>query len=187
MSANSDLQRRLGSIEELLHNVESTADPSLRASVQELIELVMQLHGAGLERMIELVRATGGAGEALIRKLTADDLVASLLVLHGIHPLSLEDRVTQALEKTRSRLRPHGGEVELLNVQDGAVRVRLEVKSQGCGSTGHTLKEMVEDAVYQAAPDLTALTIEGAEEKQGFVPLAMLLNGHPVPAAKGGL
>jgi Fe-S cluster biogenesis protein NfuA len=187
MSANSELQRRLGSIEELLHKVESTADPSLRASVQELVELVMQLHGAGLERMIELARATGEPGEAVIRKLMGDDLVSSLLVLHAIHPVSLQDRVAQALERSRSRLRPHGGEVELLDIQDGAVRLRLEVKSQSCGSTSQSLKEMVEDAVYQAAPDLTSLTIEGAEEKQSFVPLAMLLNGHAVTAGKGGL
>src|SRR5579872_3259993 len=114
MPANAELQQRLGSIEELLRKIESAADPSLRANVQELVELVMSLHGAGLERMLDLIHATGEPGEAIIRKLGGDELVASLLVLHGLHPLTLEARVLQALEKVRLRLRPLGGEVEVL-------------------------------------------------------------------------
>jgi Fe-S cluster biogenesis protein NfuA len=184
MPANAELQHRLGSIEELLHQVESAADPSLRASVQELVELVMNLHGAGLERMLELIRATGDSGEAAVQRLGRDELVGGLLVLHGLHPQTVEARVTDALDKVRARLRPHGGEVELLTVQDGAVRLRLHAKSQGCGSTAQSLKEMVEDAVYQAAPDLTSLTIEGAEEKQSFVPLEMLLDSQPATLAR---
>ena len=80
----------------------------------------------------------------------------------------------QALEKARSRLRAHDGEVELLSIQDGAVRLRLQANGHGCGSTAQALKETVEEAIYQAAPDITALIIEGAEDKQGFVPLEML-------------
>jgi hypothetical protein len=49
---------------------------------------------------------------------------------------------------------------------------------------------MVEEAVYAAAPDLSSLAIEGGEsksDKQAFVPLAMLLSGHAVPAGKGSV
>ncbi len=188
MPGNSELQRQLGSIEELLRTVDSAADPSLRTTVQVLVELVMNLHGAGLERMLELIRATGETGEAVIEKLGRDELAGSILVLHGLHPLKFEARVTQALEKARSRLRPHGAEVELLSAEDGAVRLRLHTKTQGCGSTAQSLKEVVEDAIYQAAPDMIALTIEGAEEKPGFVALEALLAGQPAPIAlKGGL
>ncbi len=189
MPANPEFQRRLGSIEELLRKIESAADPSLRTTVQELVELVMSLHGAGLERILELLGGTGDSGEAAIQKLGRDELVASLLVLYGLHPLGVEARVIRALDKAGSRLRSHGGSAELLSVQEGAVRLRLHAEGHGCGSTAQSLKEIVEEAIYQAAPDLTALNIEGAEEKQGFVPLEMLqtsmpvLNGH----AKGGL
>jgi Fe-S cluster biogenesis protein NfuA len=174
-----DLQQRIGSLEELLRKIESAADPSLRATVQELVELVMSLHGAGLQRMLELTRAAGEPGEAVIQKLGRDELVAGLLVLHGLHPLTMEERAAHALDKVRSRLRPHGADVELLSVEDGSIRLRLHVKSQGCGSTAQSLKEMVEEAVYQAAPDLTALTIEGDEQRQSFVPLEMLRTVQP--------
>ena len=191
MAAQAEFQQRLKSIEQLTKEIESTADPALRASVQELVRLVMDLHGAGLERMLEVIRAPGDGGEVLIHKLGRDELVASLLVLYGLHPLNLEARVVQALVKAGSKLRSHQGEVELLSIEDGAVRLRLQANGHGCGSTAPALNEIVEDAVYQAAPDITSLVIEGAEEKEdkrGFVPLEMLRVSPPLsPAPKGGL
>jgi Fe-S cluster biogenesis protein NfuA len=196
MPAQAEFQQRLKSIEQLTREIESTADPALRASVQELVRLVMDLHGAGLERILEVIRAPGDGGEVLIHKLGRDELVASLLVLYGLHPLALEARVIQALDKAGSKLRSHEGEVELLSIEDGAVRLRLHANGHGCGSNAAALKEMVEDAVYQAAPDITALVIESADEKEvkeGFVPLEMLRAAPPLRPAlafadeKGGL
>ena len=174
MPAQPEFPQRLQSIERLLGRIESAADPNLRTTVQELVQLVMDLHGAGLERMLELIRAAGDGGTVIIQKLGRDELVASLLVLHGLHPMDFEARVTQALDKARSRLRAHEGEVELLSIQDGAVRLRLHANGHGCGSTAQALREMVEDAVYQGAPDVTSLVIEGTEEKPGFVPIELL-------------
>ncbi len=187
MSARPELERRLGSIEELLGKIEAAADPSVRTTVQELVEVVMALHGAGLERMIGILRSGADRGDAAIEKLAGDNLVSGLLVLHGIHPLNIRERVQRALDGIRSRLRSQGAEVELLTVDDGAIRLRLEVKSNGCSSTAQSLRGIVEEAVYQAAPDLTLLAIEGADEKQGFVPLEMLMGNHSVSVGKGGL
>jgi len=191
MHAIPEFHKRLGLIEELLGKIETSADPSLRATVQELIELVMSLHGAGVERILDLLRAGGDSGEAVVQKLGSDELVASLLILYGLHPLDIEARVTRALDKVRNRLRPYGADIDLIGAEDGVVRLRLHMKSEGCGSTAHSLKEMVEEAVYQAAPDLTSLTIEGAGEKQSFVPLEMLLSNRPhatlETVGKGGL
>jgi Fe-S cluster biogenesis protein NfuA len=184
MSVQPEFQQRLQAIEGLLAKVESAADPNLRTHVQELIQLVMDLHGAGLERMLELIHATGEEGERLIQKLGRDELVSSLLVLYALHPTDLEGRVLQALDKARQRLRTHEGEVELLSVQDGAVRLRVKANGHGCGSTAQALKEIVEETIYQIAPDITALVIEGAEDKQGFVPLSML-QGVSLIAASG--
>jgi Fe-S cluster biogenesis protein NfuA len=174
MPGQPEFQQRLQSIERLLAEIEGAADPNLRASVQELVQLVMDLHGGGIERMLELIRAAGEQGESVVQKLGRDDLVASLLVLYGLHPVNLEDRVAQAVEKARSRVRPREAEVELLSLQDGAVRLRLRANGHGCGSTAQALKEIVENVIYQGAPDIASLVIEGAEEKQGFVSLEML-------------
>jgi Fe-S cluster biogenesis protein NfuA len=174
MAIQAEFQQRLQSIEGLIAKIDAAADPNLRSDVRELVQLVMDLHGAGLERMLELIGAAGEAGESIIQKLGRDELVASLLVLYGLHPRDVDARVIQALDKVRPQLRAHDGEVHLLSVQDGVVHLRLEANGHGCGSTAQALKEMVEGALYQAAPDITSLIIEGAEEKPGFVPLAML-------------
>ncbi len=179
----SELQSRLASIEELLHQIEAAADRSLLANVRELVELVMSLHGEGLERVLEMVRAEG---EALIERIGADDLVGSLLVLHGLHPLSLEARVERAVEKTRSRLRAYDAELDILGIEAGNVRLRFSAKAAGCGSTAENLTQTIEEAIYQAAPDLASLVVEGADSKQGFVPLEMLVHSQPVSVGKGG-
>jgi Fe-S cluster biogenesis protein NfuA len=187
MPGQPEFQQRLQSIERLLGEIEAAADPNLRASVRELVQLVMDLHGAGIERILDLVRVAGEGDDGLIRKLGRDELVANLLVLYGLHPQDLETRVAQAVEKARSRVRPHEGEVELLSVQDGAVRLRLKANGHGCGSTAQALKEIVENAVYQSAPDIASLVIEGGEEKQGFVSLDMLQGTARAPHVSNGL
>jgi Fe-S cluster biogenesis protein NfuA len=189
----AEFQDRLKSIERLLGEIEAVADPNLRSSVQELLQLVMDLHGAGLERTLELIAAAPDGGEKMIQKLGRDELVSSLLILYGLHPESLEARLAQALDKVRSKLRTHEGEVELLGLQEGAVRLRLQARGQGCGSTPQALKEIVENVLYQGVPDMTSLVIEGAEEKQGFVPLGMLQktsaleNGLALSGARKGV
>ena len=174
MPAQPEFQQRLESIEDLLGKIESAADPSLRTTVQELVAV-----GDGSARRRAGANAgtapcTGDRGSASVQKLGRDELVGSLLVLYGLHPLDLEARVGAGAGKGGFASASAEGEVELLSIQDGAVRLRLHAEGHGCGSTAQALKEMVEEAVYQAAPDVTALMIEGAEEKQGFVPLEML-------------
>ncbi|HEY1760144.1 MAG TPA: NifU family protein [Bryobacteraceae bacterium] len=174
MPAQAEFQQRLGSIEQLLSKIETEADPSLRATVQELVQIVMDLHGAGIERIIELIRNAGDPGEGIVQKLSRDELTSSLLILYGLHPAGLETRVIQSLDKVRSRLRSHEAEVELLSIQDAAVRLRLHANGHGCGSTVDVLRGMVEEAVYRAAPDIGELIIEEPSSKRDFVPLEML-------------
>jgi hypothetical protein len=167
MPEQHEFQQRLQSIERLLGEIEGAADPNLRKTVQELVQLIMDLHGAGLERMVELV-GSGDGGASIVSRLSRDELAGSLLVLYGLHPMDLEGRVGQALEKVRGRLRARSGQVQLLSIQDGVVRLRLDA------GNAQALKEIVEDTIYQYAPDVTALIIEGAGAKPGFVPIEML-------------
>jgi hypothetical protein len=103
---------------------------------------------------------SGESGKAAINRLASDNLVASLLVLHGLHPDDIETRVEQALGKMH-------GSAELLGVFEGAVRVRLT--GSGCG-----LKESVEAAIREAAPDATGIAIEESAPSNGFVQLSSL-------------
>jgi Fe-S cluster biogenesis protein NfuA len=179
MPISSEAQERLKSIEALVHQIEKASDPALAATAKELVQLLMELHGEGLERMLEIVAHTPPSGAPIIEALGRDDVVRSLLLLYGLHPDSLETRVMQALEKTRPFLKSHGGTVTLVNVDDsGSVTLRLEGSSHGCGSSSATLKLAVEEAIYDAAPDVTAILVENLIEEQssaiGFVPITQL-------------
>jgi hypothetical protein len=75
----------------------------------------------------------------------------------------------------------------MLGIQDGAVRLRLNVNGHGCGSTAQGLKEMIENAVYRSALDVTALVIEGAVNEPGFVPVETLQGNGVLHASAPGL
>jgi len=171
-------QERLARIETLINEVQATANPALRRAMEELVQTLLELHGVGLERMMDIIWEAGSAGEKIIHeRLPEDNLVSSLLLLHGLHPLSLADRVQQALAKVRPYLQSHGGNVEVVSIVDGLVRLRLQGSCQSCPASAMTLKYAVEDAIYEVAPDVTAVMAVSNEERPSaasFIPLTEL-------------
>jgi Fe-S cluster biogenesis protein NfuA len=182
-----DIQRIGGLVQE----IESIADPAIRATTKDLVQSLMDLHGAALEKALEIVAETGETGTSIIDRLGRDSLVSSVLILYGLHPEDLESRVVKAVDRVRHQLRKQGCEVELLGVYDGAIRMRVETGSHTCGSTAKTVQATLEAAMYDAAPDLTSLVIEGLEEKpaSGFVALDKLMGAagsSPVDLGRHG-
>jgi Fe-S cluster biogenesis protein NfuA len=174
-NVREDMQRIGGLVQE----IESIADPAVRAATKDLVQSLMDLHGAALEKALEIVAETGEPGLTIIDRLGRDSLVSSVLILYGLHPEDLETRVVKAVDRVRPQMRKQGCEVELLGVNDGAIRLRVETGSHTCGSTGKALQATLEGAMYDAAPDLISLVIEGFEEKpaSGFVALDKLMGG----------
>ena len=177
MPDDKDFQLKVQRIGELVGELEKITNPEARASAKALVQLILDLHATGLERALEIVAKNGETGQRAIDDLGQDPLVSSLLVLYGLHPLDLESRVEQAVEKVRPKVRKGGGELELLGMEEGLVRLHLQITGHACGSTGKTLQAMVEDALCAAAPDVTGLVISGLEEKSasGFLPLGKLM------------
>lgn len=149
-------------IETLLAEVRALGDPRARETAEELVRLLAELYGAGIERMLEIVDEAG-AGE-LFDRFAQDDLVASLMILHGLHPQDLESRIAGALERVRPILGSHGGDVRLLGVEEGVVRLRLEGNCHGCPSSTVTMKLAIERAIEEAAPEVARIEVEGAVE-----------------------
>jgi Fe-S cluster biogenesis protein NfuA/nitrite reductase/ring-hydroxylating ferredoxin subunit len=182
-------QHRIQKIEGLIHKVETVADPEARALAVELIQALMDLHGAGLDRVMGIVSQAGEPGLDILNGFTRDDLVASLLLLYGLHPVDMETRVRQALDKVRPYLRSHGGNVDLLATAGGVVRLRLQGSCHGCPSSAMTLKLAIEEAICEAAPDVTAIEVEGVVEHPldpGFVPVGSLQDKGATPQPAGG-
>jgi Fe-S cluster biogenesis protein NfuA len=165
-------------IGELVQEIESIADPAVRAATKNLVQSLMDLHGAAMEKALEIVAEAGDQGMTVIDRMGREPLVSSVLILYGLHPEDIESRVVRAIDKVRPQLRKQGCEVELLAVNDGAIRLRVETGSHTCGSTSKTMQAVLEGAMYDAAPDLSSLVIEGFEEKpaSGFVALDKLMS-----------
>jgi Fe-S cluster biogenesis protein NfuA len=182
MANEKEFQQRVQRIGALVQEVESIADPAVRASTTQLVQLIMEFHGTGLDRALEILANAGEPGMALIERLGRDPMVSSLLVLYGLHPDSLETRVTRAVEQLATRLQRDRAEVQLMGIDDGVVRVRVTPGDHACGSTTKTLQAEVEDAIYEAAPDITSLSVEGLDGQpaDGFVSLTNLMATGPI-------
>lgn len=159
MAEKREFTRRADRIEELVSRVENTGDPATRAVAQELLQAVIELHGVALDRILDAV-ASLPQGEAAIERMAEDDLVSNVLSLHGIHPVPLEVRIAAALDKSRPYLKSHGGDVELVSIEDGTVHLRLHGTCGTCSSSAETLKSTVESAIYDAAPEVVTVISE---------------------------
>lgn len=180
MLNKKEFQQRAQRIEELVRNLDATADPNVRAAAKELVQALMDLQGACVERMLEIIHGTGEVGDALIGSFERDELVKNLMLLHGLHPVDLQTRIRQAIGKARQHLQTNGANVEIIAIDEsGGVRLRLSGKSShGCGSSFAALQGAIEEAIYESAPDIASLFVENAMEEQaaasGFIPLAQL-------------
>jgi Fe-S cluster biogenesis protein NfuA len=159
-----EFQSKLQRLDDLIREVERFADPAAQAHAREIVQAVLELHGTALERVLGHLDEAGEAGAAVLDACARDEVVGGLLLLHGLHPLDLEARVLQALEQVRPYLRSHGGNVELLGVRDGVVRLLLEGSCHGCPSSALTMKQTIEEAILAKAPDVTAIEVEGTSE-----------------------
>ncbi len=155
-----DALRRAGErIEELL-DASAAAGAVSRERSEEIVRQVSALYGAGLERILLILEDAGALTPSMEDALVADDLVASLLLVHGLHPRDARDRVEAALESVRPYLGTHGGDVELVDVSDeGVVRLRLLGSCDGCPSSSATLQLAVESAVQAAAPEVRSIEV----------------------------
>jgi Fe-S cluster biogenesis protein NfuA len=154
------------------------------AAIPELLERAEALLGAIEDdpRAVEAVQAVVDLyGEALARIVAGadpveDELVSHLLLVHDLHPVDIETRCRRALEEVRPYLGSHGGDVELLGVEQGVARLRLAGSCNGCPSSTVTLKNAIEEALMKAAPDLERIDADGVAEPrpQGLLQIGSL-------------
>jgi Fe-S cluster biogenesis protein NfuA len=148
-------------IEQLLDEIHGMAGPHTWERVEELVQRLVGLYGAGLARLLAHARDTGAAEASLATRLCGDELVSSLLVLHGLHPVPVAARVQQALDAVRPYFDSHAGDVELLGVDDTVVQLRLLGTCRGCPSSRATSETLLRRVIEEAAPEVTRIDIDG--------------------------
>jgi len=151
-------------VQELTTQLEAVQDFQARAVADELVSSIVQLYGAGLERIVEALEEPGATAAEVRERLVGDGVVASLLLIHGLYPVDLETRVREALDSVRPYMESHGGDVELLGIEDGVARMRLVGHCEGCPASESTLELAIKKALEETAPDLEGLEVEGVSE-----------------------
>ena len=176
-------------IEVLLGELRQEAPPQVGGKVEEVIGLLVELYGAGLERILEVVNEDADTAGPLLKRFTDDKFIESLLVLHGIHPVDVDTRIEAALDQARPYLGSHAGGVEYLGVDDdGVAHLKLEGSCHGCPSSTVTVKLTLEQAIAEAAPEVIRVQVEGvAEAPTGPSPSLLQIQTRPGSGSNSGL
>ena len=172
----------LGRVQDLSERVEALEDPRARTLAQDLVSAVIAMYGDGLERMMAVVRDSRVAGATILDQFAQDGTVASLLLIHDLYPVDLHARVTEALDTVRPYMESHGGNVELVSLQDGVARLALEGSCNGCSASRATLELAIKQALDEHAPDLAGLEVDGVVEA-GAAPPGPSATGMKLPMA----
>ena len=147
------------------------ADPQLRDRTDDVVRLLMQLYGAGLARLMQVV------GPEAAERIAEDRLLASLLLLHGLHPVDAGTRIRDALRRLERKLDGH--HLQLAELSEGVVHIRVE---RNGGHPPPALAGAIERAIAECAPDVSGVEIEGLPDAAtGLVQIALSAsNNQPV-------
>ena len=164
-------------LSELVAALDGLADQTAASLARELLQRVLELHGAALSRIIATIGADR-QGSSLLESLARDDAVAAVLLLHGLHPRSLEQRIDDALRRLHARLAVQGMAVDGVEIVVDRVRVRLRLADTALwrNAQADQIRREVEQAVLAAAPDLGSLEIDGLPAAITLVPVSSIGN-----------
>jgi Fe-S cluster biogenesis protein NfuA len=158
--AGRDAQKAGERVEELLAELGSQAGPQVAATAEELVSCLVELYGAGLASIVEMI-GSDASGPALMARLAGDPLVESLLLLHDLHPLPVAARVQRAIDQVMPQLGAHAGTAEFAGLDEtGVVRVRLELTDHGRQAHAGAVQEALEQAVADAAPEASGVRFD---------------------------
>lgn len=170
----------LDRVQELTARLDELSDQGARELARDLVGAVIAMYGDGLRRIIDAIGRSRDAGATILDELGQDGAVASLLLIHDLYPVSLEERVLEALDTVRPYMESHGGNVELLGVRDGVARLALQGSCDGCAASRATLELAIKQALEEHAPDLLGVEVEGLTEPSAVV------NGFELPVVHSG-
>jgi len=168
-------------VQELAAQIDGLSDPTVRKTAQDFMRSIMELYGLGLAKVVQVLSDSGEAGAPMRAELIQDGVFASLLLIHDLYPVPLDERVEEGLDSVRPYLASHGGAVELVRIKDGVAYLRLEGSCKGCPASQATLELAIKKALDESAPDLVGLQVEGVIEQEkapGKGPLLPVVNAQ---------
>jgi len=188
MSKSVSTVEREHTFEELARRVDDAIDAlgklqeKDRAVATALQKALEALHRHVLVQIVRKLKASA-EGKELLFSLLDDPAVYASFLMHGIIKPDIHVRVVQALELVRPYIKSHGGDVELVRVEDQVAYVRLMGACTGCSMSAVTLRDGVEEAIKQHVPEIQCVEVVPDEVSPGrravtggsaYVPMAWI-------------
>lgn len=166
-------------VEALLAQLHRQGGDAAAATGDELVRALVEFYGSGLEHIAGILDAQS---PDMLTAIADDPLVESQLMLHGLHPLSVDQRIERALDRVRPYLGSHAGGIAYLGVDDeGIAHLRLDGSCNGCASSTVTVRLTIEEAVLAAAPEIMGLDVEGqADKPKPLIQIGMRPGAAPI-------
>lgn len=158
-----DAEEIVNQLSALVEELEAYPDEELRNKVLDLVQIILELHGDALRRILATFESLPLKSEIHAR-LLVDDVIRAILLIHGLLPVELPARVAAAIDELRPLLLSQGCDVELLCVDKGRAQLRLMRSGKGAPPLA-ALKLEIEKVLDVAAPDLVGIDIEGMTEQ----------------------
>ena len=148
-------------------------DPAVRADAAEVLDWIDAYHREGLGRLVEMVRQW--RGEIFLEQAALDPVVGELLTTYSlgvdVDTAAVERTVQAALDEVRPYVASHGGDLEVLSVEDGVVGLRMHGHCDGCTAAGDTIANRIEAALRDHWIDFRRVEVTEATQPP-----------HPPPA-----
>lgn len=151
----------------------SDLDPDARKAALELKDAIEAFHRPALVHIVRTLRADP-RGKELLFELVDDPSVRAIFALHGIIKADLMTRADAALDGVRPYLQSHGGDVELVRIENGRAAVRLHGSCNGCSMSAVTLREGVEEALVNGVSEIEGIDVLDDEPTTAFIPLSSI-------------
>jgi hypothetical protein len=145
-------------IDRLLDDIRALVTGPAWQRIERVLAHVVQLHGAGLARALQHARSAG-ADARFDGLVASDELLASLLVLHGLHPLPVEQRVQNALHTVRRELGIDDADLELVAIQHGSLELRAADGLGGGAMASRVAEGAIRRVIESVAPEITEVAI----------------------------
>jgi nitrite reductase/ring-hydroxylating ferredoxin subunit/Fe-S cluster biogenesis protein NfuA len=164
-----DFQILAERVDQVMESIKALPEDA-RIKAMELKKAIEAFHKHALRKLISTFRETK-EGKELLLKAVEDPSIYAMFLMHGIIKQDLFTRVAAALEEVRPYMKSHGGDVELVKVEEKTVYVRLQGSCSGCSLSALTLKNGVEEAIKARVPEIEDVVMADEEVASGYLPI----------------
>lgn len=170
--SEEDFERLAGDVDRALDAARSL-DEASAGTAMGLKDAIEAFHRPALVHIVRGLREDP-RGRELLFELVDDPGVRAVFALHGIIRADPMTRARQALVSVRPYLQSHGGDVELVRIEDGAAFVRLHGSCNGCSMSAVTLSEGVEEALVDGVDEIDRVEVLDDEPTTAFIPVELV-------------